>query len=187
MNLYFVAGIPYSSDELYHHGIKGQKWGVRRFQNDDGTLTEAGKARYLDANKGSENFRQLHDAYSKKLGETSDVYSESKKEYSKIKNASPDGMNEMEYIRSVAYNESGYDDANKRHQKALDERSRNINPFRAKKLYNEMKTTGNEVSNAVKKFRDLYSNMTMEHINSLPKKRRDAAKAYAYTLAGFDW
>ena len=29
-----------------HHGIKGQKWGVRRFRNDDGTLTEAGKARY---------------------------------------------------------------------------------------------------------------------------------------------
>ena len=28
---------------LYHHGIKGQKWGVRRFQNPDGTLTEAGK------------------------------------------------------------------------------------------------------------------------------------------------
>lgn len=32
--------------ELYHHGIKGQKWGVRRFQNPDGTLTEAGKKRY---------------------------------------------------------------------------------------------------------------------------------------------
>lgn len=31
---------------LAHHGIKGQKWGVRRFQNDDGTLTEAGKDRY---------------------------------------------------------------------------------------------------------------------------------------------
>lgn len=31
--------------ELYHHGIKGQKWGVRRFQNKDGTLTEAGKKR----------------------------------------------------------------------------------------------------------------------------------------------
>ena len=28
---------------LTHHGIKGQKWGVRRFQNPDGTLTEAGK------------------------------------------------------------------------------------------------------------------------------------------------
>lgn len=34
-------------NELYHHGIKGQKWGVRRYQNYSGTLTEAGKKRYL--------------------------------------------------------------------------------------------------------------------------------------------
>ena len=33
-------------DELYHHGIKGQKWGIRRWQNEDGSLTEEGKARY---------------------------------------------------------------------------------------------------------------------------------------------
>ena len=32
-------------DELYHHGIKGMHWGVRRFQNPDGTLTAAGKRR----------------------------------------------------------------------------------------------------------------------------------------------
>ena len=32
--------------ELYHHGIKGMKWGVRRYQNKDGTLTDAGKKRY---------------------------------------------------------------------------------------------------------------------------------------------
>ena len=31
--------------ELYHHGIKGQKWGVRRYQNADGSLTAAGKRR----------------------------------------------------------------------------------------------------------------------------------------------
>lgn len=31
--------------ELFHHGIKGQKWGVRRYQNEDGTLTTAGKRR----------------------------------------------------------------------------------------------------------------------------------------------
>ena len=35
--------------ELYHHGIKGQKWGIRRFQNPDGTLTAEGRARYVDA------------------------------------------------------------------------------------------------------------------------------------------
>lgn len=34
------------SDYLEHHGIKGQKWGVRRYQNEDGSLTEAGKRRY---------------------------------------------------------------------------------------------------------------------------------------------
>ena len=37
-----------SSQELYHHGIKGQKWGRRRFQNEDGSLTPAGKERYDD-------------------------------------------------------------------------------------------------------------------------------------------
>jgi hypothetical protein len=31
--------------ELYHHGIKGQRWGVRRYQNADGSYTSAGKAR----------------------------------------------------------------------------------------------------------------------------------------------
>lgn len=34
------------TNELYHHGILGQKWGIRRYQNSDGTLTTAGKARY---------------------------------------------------------------------------------------------------------------------------------------------
>ena len=37
--------------ELYHSGIKGQKWGVRRYQNEDGTLTDAGKARYSKEGK----------------------------------------------------------------------------------------------------------------------------------------
>jgi len=37
------------NDYIAHHGIKGQRWGVRRFQNPDGSLTEEGKARYLNS------------------------------------------------------------------------------------------------------------------------------------------
>lgn len=38
-------------DELAHHGILGQKWGVRRYQNEDGSLTEEGRAHYGKALK----------------------------------------------------------------------------------------------------------------------------------------
>lgn len=42
--------IKYSYEtDLYHHGIKGQKWGVRRYQNEDGSLTPAGEKRYYGA------------------------------------------------------------------------------------------------------------------------------------------
>jgi hypothetical protein len=42
------------TNELYHWGIKGMKWGVRRYRNEDGTLTDAGRKRYLNAD-GSMN------------------------------------------------------------------------------------------------------------------------------------
>lgn len=44
MNWYY-SEFPYS-DELYHHGIKNQKWGERRYQNEDGSLTPLGRIHY---------------------------------------------------------------------------------------------------------------------------------------------
>ena len=73
-------------NELYHHGVKGQKWGVRRYQNADGSLTPAGKKKeYKKSLKTDKKIRRdlelaaydsthFADAYSKKLKSYSKKY-----------------------------------------------------------------------------------------------------------------
>lgn len=60
-----------NNNELYHWGKKGQKWGVRRYQNKDGSLTDAGKKRYARDAREKE-FSKYDDAVGK-------YYKESKK------------------------------------------------------------------------------------------------------------
>lgn len=50
------------SDELCHWGIKGMKWGVRRYQNKDGTLTPAGKKRYAGDDRGEGSKNQIQNS-----------------------------------------------------------------------------------------------------------------------------
>ena len=56
-----------SFDTLAHHGIKGQKWGVRRYQDQNGNMTAEGKQRYR-TNQGTKEMIDNSDTYSKLVG-----------------------------------------------------------------------------------------------------------------------
>ena len=78
-------------DYLAHHGILGMKWGVRRYQNEDGTLTSAGKKRYGDAENEVSNYLNAKENYKKavtKYGFASNNISTKMRAYYKLQSAS---------------------------------------------------------------------------------------------------
>lgn len=67
------------SPSLEHHGIKGQRWGVRRFQNPDGTLTDRGRKRLekKDAKWVDRNYDRIVSKTQRKVSRELNAYSKS--------------------------------------------------------------------------------------------------------------
>jgi len=85
--------------ELYHHGIKGQKWGIRRFQNPDGTYTDAGLKRLhnKDVKWVKRNYNRLYNkAYNRSKREVNAYVKKDLNKRKSEKNKS--GRQSMSYI-----------------------------------------------------------------------------------------
>ena len=81
-----------TKDELAHHGILGMKWGIRRFQNKDGSYTEEGKRR-----------------------RRSDSYSDDYKKYQKLRKKNPKDLSTKE-IEEINRRDNAMSQYNRNHQ-----------------------------------------------------------------------
>lgn len=150
-------------DSLEHHGIKGMKWGIRRYQNRDGSLTPEGRKRYQISQADEEKLMQAH-AYRKQLEKAARKETEkdqiSRENLKKIKDASRLDNSDPDDAQYVWYNHQTKD------------------PFILRMLGKEGKDT---------KFWQRFEkaellSRTMNEVNDMPKKERRAAMAFAYEL-----
>ena len=114
----------YESQYLEHYGIKGQTWGVRRFQNEDGSLTEAGKQRYgyYENSDGSKDYKRIQ----KDAANDAKEYARAKAYYGdgagtrrkKIKNQISERMKDPDY--KAEFDRQMKNQNMEKHQKAAD-------------------------------------------------------------------
>jgi len=86
---------------LSHHGILGQKWGIRRYQNPDGTLTDAGRKRYDKAQRTAEKLgKKIVDEFKKPTPADEELFTTMRRNKQIRKDAAKYKKTE-EFIRSL--------------------------------------------------------------------------------------
>lgn len=164
-----------SYDELYHHGIKGMRWGVRRFQNEDGTLTAQGRQRYKDYRSDQSTRRSLtrHVAADKKnLKDRGEAMNEVTKNYN-------DAQEQMRKASSKVFI------SRKKRQELVDEAAANLTKAgeelekrradlnRAERIYNK------DAEALFKHVDDMTKKYGSENVKSLDTKKVKLGEYYS--------
>lgn len=167
--------------ELYHHGVKGQRWGIRRYQNEDGTLTSAGKKRYSSAlSKASE-------AYSKEEQSAVKAFRNGKPAvmaYNKMRTTTKDNLDS---IKGKLLDTSGLTDAQSRYDKAQKNRTF-VGELLGDRKFKEFLDARDNLTQAGKRYTESVVLETDLYISQLPAKEQEYARAYLYDkILGYSW
>lgn len=132
MNYY---GIPLDDKYLKHYGITGMKWGVRRYQNPDGSLTDAGRKRYRKETSGlssiTARYNKIWKDIKEHMPEDYKKINEAKKDLAK---ATKDVLKEVDKIPKIADQLRGYIDAEVRYNTSMWQREYDLTDIEAKKF-----------------------------------------------------
>lgn len=197
MFLYYVGNEMYG-DQLFHHGIKGQKWGVRRYQNTDGSLTAAGKQRYQISSEGLNAINRVRNAYAKneiagrghaKINEfdtrrsLSSLQEDSRG--NRIRLSNPDDYKFFEQTEKSAADKVGLDQKRKAYVQSAKAYQKAF--FGKGKARENMKKALADYQDAGKEYTDRYLTESVKYIDKLPKKERELYLDYLYQRLGWDW
>lgn len=158
---------------LVHHGILNMKWGIRRFQNKDGSLTEAGKKRYRKNNPGNEEERLVKskrrvDTVSGYIRTANSSIQQTNKRIQNVKANNQQEAETKENVKKIAGISSEYDSAINR-----------ISKRREKQLGSEIAKEAKTLSDEELKKRVNRMNMEQQYRN-LKKSDIDAGADIVY-------
>lgn len=164
--------------EIWHHGILGMKWGIRRFQNKDGSLTAAGRKRYLNEDgslteKGSKELpANLRNKYIN--DRANEIFKTANSEISNVSGMKP-GSNEKATAEKDIFNkaeESGDAAVRKAYSDALRSQlgekfgdARHTHEYKSKEMQADIRAALEKYHNLDDEYRSMLSNLRKPYVD----------------------